>query len=395
MVNSMLLLLTLLAAVILSQHRQLLALQAKFDAVQKKIDDVLPAASDSNARQSAGRDHTTRDAAQSEVNALRHGPTRNCTHWLWFSGLHEGANSRCSAGFGGYYNQYAAALMSAQTNALPLKPVLLLGRYGMENCTAQSPFGRWARSSGVRVITVDRLSFQDQLVHGLAKSNPGDDHLMGPFLRLHIPTAIRQHNLLHDPNICKDIVLYTDSDVLFMKVTEKALASVRHTFKQAKNTSLLYSVESIKDNPAPINTGVMFIHLTRFAKIWPTLLDFGQSKLFRFPSYDQGWINAFNELYPETSGYLDFRWNWKVYWGGNGNASEQPYIIHFHGPKPGRGPYLECLASRNSRCLRGLKAHPYVRFVARGFKADGGTLANQSLVIYESLATRANHPCDD
>lgn len=396
---------TLLAVMMLSQRQQLLAMQKKFDAVQKNLDAVLDATRDSDARRNARRNRTTRDAAQSVVNALPHmpplatplptghGPTRTCTHWLWFAGLHEGANSRCSAGFGGYYNQYAVALMSAQRNALPLKPVLLLGRYGMENSTAQSPFGRWASRSGARVITVDRLDFQDHLVHGLAKSNPGEDHLMGPFLRLHIPTAIRQHELLRDPNVCQDVVLYTDSDVLFMNVTEEALARVQNTLKQAKNTSLLYSVESNKGDMAPINTGVMFIHLTRFTNIWPKLLDFGQSQLFRFPSYDQGWINAFNLQYPETSGYLDLRWNWKVYWGG-GNASEQPYIIHFHGPKPGRGPYLECLASRNPRCLRGLNAHPYIRYLARGFKIDGGTLANKSLRIYESLATQANNPCD-
>ena len=62
--------------------------------------------------------------------------------------------------------------------------------------------------------------------------------------------------------------------------------------------------------------------------------------------------------------------------------------MHFHGPKPGRGPYLDCLASRNATCLPRLprvtsSQKSYRNRVAQGFQEDGGAMASAALGLYE------------
>ena len=121
---------------------------------------------------------------------------QGCSQWLWFVGLHEGHNAgECGEG-DGYYAQYSAALASAQHYAATvLVPVLLLGRFGLANSSQLSPFGHWATSKGVVVFPVARLAFQDDLVRALPNTI-GHDHLMGPYLRLHIVSILRDHREL-------------------------------------------------------------------------------------------------------------------------------------------------------------------------------------------------------
>ena len=45
--------------------------------------------------------------------------------------------------------------------------------------------------------------------------------------------------------------------------------------------------------------------------------------------------------------FLGPAWNYKVYWGGDARDVK---IVHFHGPKPGRGDLLACLASQKVAC---------------------------------------------
>jgi len=53
---------------------------------------------------------------------------------LWFSGFHEGRNSACKKDGHGYADYYSAAFLSVMANAGDsIQPVLMLGRYGMEN----------------------------------------------------------------------------------------------------------------------------------------------------------------------------------------------------------------------------------------------------------------------
>jgi lipopolysaccharide biosynthesis glycosyltransferase len=137
----------------------------------------------------------------------------------------------------------------------------------------------------------------------------------------------------------------------------------------------VYGAESNQAATGPENTGVMLINLPRFRSLFPKLLAFGQGRNFSFEAFDQGWLNAFfkAEMPAGTRAMMNARWNWKVYWGRpcldkkemlcHYRSWSNPHIIHFHGPKPGRGDFLKCLASMDQKCLAGLKkiasAHPY------------------------------------
>ena len=317
-----------------------------------------------------------------------------CSQWLWFAGLHEGRNAGGCTTHGtgsGYYAQYSAALASAQHYAgTVLVPVLLLGRFGLANSSQLSPFGRWATSKGVVVFPVARLDFQEDLVRTL--SHKGNDHLMGPFLRLHIVSIIRDHPELlfsQRPNVCRDNVLYTDSDVLFARPLQaNDLLHVINTtsaHKAAAPAAVLYGPEANRGARSPENTGVMLINVPRFQTLFPALLAFGRARNFSFPAFDQGWLNAFfKEEMPTGRAMLDVKWNWKVYWG---KEEYVPYILHFHGPKPGRGNFLECLASMNDACLDELSPkHPYWNLCKIGFSKDGGFLANSTLRAYQRFS---------
>ena len=344
---------------------------------------------------------------------------QGCSQWLWFVGLHEGHNAgECGKG-DGYYAQYSAALASAQHYAAPvLVPVLLLGRFGLANSSQLSPFGRWATSKGVVVFPVARLAFQDDLVRALPAS-VGHDHLMGPYLRLHIVSILRDHRELlfsQRPNVCADHVLYTDSDVLFVRPVHATdlLHVINATGMSAHKApaapvAVLYAAESNKHTRYPVNTGVMLMNVPRFQRLFPALLTFGRERNFSFPAFDQGWLNAFfSKEMPTGRALLAMRWNWKVYWGGSlwkldcgegkgrdperdstcqPRLKDSPYIVHFHGPKPGKDNFLECLASMNKACLAELsRKHAYWALCNNGFRADGGSLANASLRMYQRFS---------
>lgn len=84
-----------------------------------------------------------------------------------------------------------------------------------ENSTILSPVGQFAQAMGVKVITLSKLSFQDQI--NLSYITPGpvrDQYSMGPFIRLDISKIVENYGLMKDPNICPRFVLYTDADVI-------------------------------------------------------------------------------------------------------------------------------------------------------------------------------------
>jgi hypothetical protein len=95
-------------------------------------------------------------------------------------------NAQCNPNGGGYIRDYARALSWTKLNAADtLQPVLLLGRYGLEENPNISQVGKWAKQQGAIVITVDKLSFQDDVVWW--HKGMGVDHLQGPYMRMDIP----------------------------------------------------------------------------------------------------------------------------------------------------------------------------------------------------------------
>ena len=312
--------------------------------------------------------------ARALPDAANHRANHSACRWLWFAGMHEGAHAAA------YRSQYAAALLTARENAPVLQPVLMLGRGGLAAGDGLSKFGRWARGRGALVFNVRRLAFQEHLDRLGFAERFGDDHAQGPYLRLHAPVLIREHDLM-TAGICSDVFLYTDCDTLFLNVDAHAM-----THEAARLSSHVWSFgpQKSRAETSPQNTGVWLVNHRALARVYPDLLRFAVARKFRFrETFDQGWIKEFSRSRRGTAVFLGPAWNYKVYWGGDARDVK---IVHFHGPKPGRGAWLACLASQNAACMRDLSRvdHKYNQYVSAGFRADGGHLANVSLGLYKA-----------
>ena len=136
------------------------------------------------------------------------------------------------------------------------------------------------------------------------------------------------------------------------------------------------------------NTGVMLINNTAFEGIYSDFIEFGIKQKFDFKAFDQGWIEQYSKKHHGTARFLNTKWNWKVYWGNE--KKKDVKIVHFHGPKPGTGTWLSCLASQDPTCLNTLDPkHPYAPLVKAGFEADHGHLANVTLRMYMDMLDSA------
>lgn len=154
-----------------------------------------------------------------------------------------------------------------------------------------------------------------------------------------------------------------------------------------------YSTEQFRNQHKPFNTGVMFMNVPRWQKMWPSMLTFGVQHGFSFPSFDQGWINEYFVQHPGGRAYLDEHWNWKVYWGND--TVTAPRTVHFHGPKPGKGRWLECLASNDRSCLswpdlaqpaqNSKSSQDYRALLEAGFNADNGAFAHAQMQTYDKI----------
>ena len=314
---------------------------------------------------------------------FRYQKPRGCKT-LWFAGFYDG-----NVGIDKYAYFYSVALLSAQEKAPGLlQPVLLVGHLE-ENRNNTTPeiqrtkeqFYKWVESKGGIVIHKDRLSFQD--VINKHYNNDPPSHRQGPFFRLDIPNIIDEHKLFDRDGICQhnDVVLYTDCDVLFTNITISTLEITKNMVSsQNKNTKAIitYGPESHKSRKTCTNTGVMFFSSLQFGARINEILEFGANHSFDFSAYDQGLLNA----YFRQNGLCTFlrpAWNYKAYWG---DADESDiWLIHFHGPKPD-GRTLDCLASGNlnSTTCSGKDGAPYENLVRKGLDADGGHLANKTLM---------------
>lgn len=309
---------------------------------------------------------------------------------LWFAGMHEdGSCSRVD--HSGYQNMYAVALESAIINAGDsLQPVLMLGRLDMESPSKLSKFGSWAKSRGAFVITVPELSFQDVVNQHYSNHNPS--HRQGPWLRLEIPRLIKEHNLFNKKeNICKDHILYTDSDVIFPnEITKFDIKQLRDELSSS-GAMVSYGRESLK-RPEISNTGVMVIDVAKFGEAVPGMVNFLKEKGPRI-AYDQGLINKYlqvhNDKYRAT--LLDIHYNWKIYWKVEPSTFDQVKIIHLHGPKPNRG--LEAIAS----CDPNLYSYPdaYDWLVEQGICCDKGRSARWVKETLELMRVAPEDICDD
>eukprot|EP00966_Prymnesium_polylepis_P014273 329602-Prymnesium_polylepis.1 len=285
----------------------------------------------------------------------------------------------------------------------------MLCQYGLQQTTELSRFGSWARSEGAHVVQVAELSFQSSLTNSrlaaaLHKRPNRFELLSGPYLRLDIPHIVREHNLFDLPCVCPEHALYTDTDVLFWNVSRTAIAALLDYMRTRSNNDayIMYGRESDMDYREPKNTGVFFMSIPRFEADLPKLLAFGNRHSFMFDAYDQGWLNHYYSHFRRNRTMLPLMWNWKVYWPLPDPLPEPVRIVHFHGPKPGRGGYLDGLASGDEAFLRflgnfteytarwgptDLHTHrSYYSLVKKGMlQGDHGRFANITLRRYHSL----------
>lgn len=320
---------------------------------------------------------------------------------LWFSGFHEGATSRCASR--GMRMEYAASLASAKRFAKDvLQPVLILGRLGLESTEDMSALREWAYEQGAILVVVDRLSIQDNIARWHASDKTiGNEHLMGPYLRMDIPWIIEKYKLFELPGICDRHVLYTDSDSLFVNpIQHQHMDGLKNLIRNDRISwlrppFLLYGREGLIDGRRPRNTGVMLIDVPRFAKELPSIIRFRDihPRPSIFNAFDQGILNHYLEqsYYAELGRrMLPLQWNWKIYWKLEPYSLSDLFVIHFHGPKVKQG------AENMARCdldLSTTTPSPYTGMIERGICCNLGTTASAVLKLFRSLVPSEAEVC--
>jgi hypothetical protein len=218
--------------------------------------------------------------------------------------------------------------------------------------------------------------------------------LQGPFLRLDIPKFIKEHSLFDMPNVCKHNVLYTDVDVIFAnRITQQDITNLSKLTGQA---IVSYGREYSKLGHI-LNTGVMVINVERFEQELPKMLQQARDEKV-YPGHDQQLINNYreaNDALKEKFQLLPMHYNWKAYWGLEPSAFSQVKILHFHGPKLGRG--LEVIAKCNLNAISLLRkdiAKAYMPHLRQGICCDRGRTAEWSIKAMHLLKAPIDHICD-
>ena len=216
------------------------------------------------------------------------------------------------------------------------------------------------------------------------------DHLQGPFLRLDIPKFVKEHSLFDMPNVCKHHVLYTDADVIFAnRITQQDVQSLSKSMGQA---IVSYGREYSKE-PHIHNTGVMVMNVERFEQELPKMLQQARDEEV-YPPHDQILLNNYrkaNETSKEKFQLLPIHYNWKAYWGLEPSTFSQVKILHFHGPKFGRG--LEAMSKCNVTAMS-LIHKAYQPHLRQGTCCDRGRTAEWSVKAIHHLKAPIDDLCD-
>jgi len=332
----------------------------------------------------------TRPSTATTVGAVaNNNAAPRCRRMLWFAGMYEGPpETTCRTDR--YQRIYGAALNSAVDNASEtIQPVLMLGRLNADR--KLSRFGEWAASKGAKVLTVEKLSFQE-VVDEHYGDGP-DNYRIGPWLRLDIPRLLREDPAFDDvPPECKTHVLYTDSDVIFPNpITADDTASLVDDLVASNGAAAVsYGRESTKKRESR-NTGVMVIDVDAFEREIPNLIGSFDG---RQATFDQTLINE--HLPDERKLVLPIHWNWKPYWRLSPSSIDEVKVVHFHGPKPG-GFGLEAIAScdpDDATTTPERIKEKYGIYIDQGICCDGGATAAWALAAVDRWTPPASEVCD-
>lgn len=323
---------------------------------------------------------------------------------LWFAGMSVLAFSDCIHKRGvdndiasivttpelfGYELTYAAALETVMAKSgNTLQPILVMNeRSQLHKNPTESLFGKYCSSKGVVTIPITELSFQEEVDRLWHSTDKDDPHRVGPFIRMDLPSIIEKHKLFDISGVCQRYVLYTDSDVIFPNSIEREDLEYLHRLVSSSNETVVAYGPDKYIHEGPINTGVMVIDIPRFKIEMPKMLEFARKRKKQFIFYDQGWINAYFNRHSmkEKRKMLSPLWNWKLYWKSPENWNDIK-VIHFHGPKPGKG--LEDIVA-GRRKDKDLKIPEYRQFVQWAIQNDHARAATISLHIVQNATNQA------
>ena len=185
-----------------------------------------------------------------------------------------------------------------------------------------------------------RLSFYDQLpVTKRRKRTSKNPNLnVGAFGRMDIGIIVEalQDELL-SRGLDTDRVLYTDTDVLFARDIDHKALSTKPLPTFAAGTEVF--------SPA-LNSGVMLINATAWARHYVPMIAYGQARNFRFLSYDQTWVQEYFKRVGDGHGWEpleDSEYNARGFMhpqrpqrrSADGElAPTLPRLWHWHGFKP-------------------------------------------------------------
>lgn len=389
---------------VLHNHSQLMlsftAWELQDDGVTTSAEDDLECSDaiiDEFCQSDDGRVACRSNAVPDKMPNLNHLTGETCKT-LWFAGFHEGPTSQCiDDGLRGYRSDYARALASAGHHAQNvLQPVLLVSRYGLGANKSVAAVRQWAKEQGGIVITVDQLSFQEDVVRW--HPGVGVEHLVGPYLRMEIPALVEKHSLFSLPNVCQQYILYTDCDIVFSNQLSHCDLDILKTYLREKpDTYAMYGRQQNMNLRVPWNTGVMIIDVPRFQKELPAMLRFRNESIGPFPSFDQGLINAYfkqSRKVEQGRTMLPIEWNWKVYWPTPPDMLDKIKIVHFHGPKPGKGYEFISNCVVDMKILTALRVWPhYKHLIASGICCDHGVMARRVWRFVSKISPPADQVC--
>lgn len=187
----------------------------------------------------------------------------------------------------------------------------------------------WLIAHGVHMI-YHQISIHDQLI-SLADKKHAEVYsplyatsqgVLGTFARLDIPIL----------GFMDEYVLYADTDVVFTRdITLSDFTKGKDRVGELPKYAMC-GPETEKDVKDICNAGIMLINIRGMANTYDSYVYFILSNtkglLFEHGPLDQG---AFNDFYAGKATYFSPLFNWKPYWSGW--SYNDPYIIHFHGPK--------------------------------------------------------------
>jgi len=181
----------------------------------------------------------------------------------------------------------------------------------------------------------DRLQqgMQRAAAHKSASTNFRSlEAMVATYLRVDVP-------LLLDPATYGSYVLYTDTDVLFLRdlhLNDFGLNGRGSKPPPAYVVGTEASPTRIPNYPNAGNAGVMLLHLPamRATRDGFVAFAFGEEAVaagFHFGNFGPADQGAYNKYYEKQFDVIDHApFNWKPYWPYSDNAA----ILHFHGPKP-------------------------------------------------------------